>query len=399
MSETISKYIQDNAKLLMKEAVVLMKIINIQKFLPVIIIALFVIGAYITYKTPSKAVLPEGFVNAETDAETTQKLRNISGMKTYSTDKEGFTTGGEINNTDRCPNILIQHGSDIFLYNSKVEKVPGVNPIRFKSLDDYSEFMDWLYGRGIRCPVLFLQFSYDAQGNAVYKMRPSPTDLQGGLSPNVPYSPAPAALVQMMDASRDNPPFNNQMYDGYDPLNFNIGDYTSQDAAFRAKELTMQYSDNPMDANWGGVNYSRSLAGSGMYSNRTRSDSLPMYVSQKYITGNYDKAAKTPASTPTTSVSTPITSVSTPTTSVSTPTTSVSTPTTSVLAPISTSSSGIIAPSTSSLPHPPLTTYPSPPPPPPPPPPPSPTPPPLTTYPSPPPAPPPTPPPSDYTAT
>ena len=297
MSETISKYIQDNAKLLMKEAVVLMKIINIQKFLPVIIIALFVIGAYITYKTPSKAVLPEGFVNAESDAEVTRTLRNIAGVKSSSTDKEGFTTGGEINNTDRCPNILIQHGSEIFLYNSKVEKVPGVNPIRFKSLDDYSEFMDWLYGRGIRCPVLFLQFSYDAQGNAVYKMRPSPTDLQGGLSPNVPYSPAPAALVQMMDASRDNPPFNNQMYDGYDPLNFNIGDYTSQDAAFRAKELTMQYSDNPMDANWGGVNYSRSLAGSGMYSSRTRSDSLPMYVSQKYITGNYDKATTTTTTT------------------------------------------------------------------------------------------------------
>jgi hypothetical protein len=208
---------------------------------------------------------------------------------------------------------LIQHGSDIFLYNSKVEKVPGVNPIRFKSLDDYSEFMDWLYGRGIRCPVLFLQFSYDAQGNAVYKMRPSPTDLQGGLSPNVPYSPAPAALVQMMDASRDNPPFNNQMYDGYDPLNFNIGDYTSQDAAFRAKELTMQYSDNPMDANWGGVNYSRSLAGSGMYSNRTRSDSLPMYVSQKYITGNYAPPAKTTAAATTPDINAPApTSTTTP---------------------------------------------------------------------------------------
>lgn len=333
MSGTISKYIQDNAKLLMKEAIVLMKIIEIQKFLPVIIIALFVIGAYITYKTPSKAVLPEGFVNAETDAEITQKLRNISGIKTSSTDKEGFTTGGEINNTDRCPNILIQHGSDIFLYNSKVEKVPGVNPIRFKSLDDYSEFMDWLYGRGIRCPVLFLQFSYDAQGNAVYKMRPSPTDLQGGLSPNVPYSPAPAALVQMMDASRDNPPFNNQMYDGYDPLNFNIGDYTSQDAAFRAKELAMQYSDNPMDANWGGVNYSRSLAGSGMYSNRTRSDSLPMYVSQKYITGNYDKAATTTAAATTPDVNAPApTSTSTP---ASTPasTTTASTTTASTTAP------------------------------------------------------------------
>ena len=339
MSETISKYIQDNAKLIMKEAIVLMKIINIQKFLPVIIIALFVIGAYITYKTPSKVVLPEGFMNAESDAEVTRTLRNIAGVKSSSTDKEGFTTGGEINNTDRCPNILIQHGSEIFLYNSKVEKVPGVNPIRFKSLDDYSEFMDWLYGRGIRCPVLFLQFSYDAQGNAVYKMRPSPTDLQGGLSPNVPYSPAPAALVQMMDASRDNPPFNNEMYDGFDPLNFNIGDYTSQDAAFRAKELTMQYSDNPMDANWGGVNYSRSLAGSGMYSSRTRSDSLPMYVSQKYITGNYAPPATTTAAATTPDVNAPAptsttTPASTPASTTTASTTGSTTASTTASAPI-----------------------------------------------------------------
>jgi hypothetical protein len=134
--------------------------------------------------------------------------------------------------------------------------------------------MDWLKGRGIRCPILFLQYSYDAQGQAVFKMRPSPTDLQGGLSPNVPYSPAPAALVQMMDASRDNPPFNNQMYDGFDPLNFNMGDYTSQDAAFRAKELSMTYSDNPMDSNWGGKQFSESAVASGAYIDRTRPDAI-----------------------------------------------------------------------------------------------------------------------------
>jgi hypothetical protein len=122
--------------------------------------------------------------------------------------------------------------------------------------------------------VLFLQYSYDAQGNPVYKMRPSPVDLQGGLSANVPYSPAPAALVQMMDASRDNPPFNNKMYDGFDPLNFNMGDYTAHDAAFREKELTMKYSDNPMDSNWGGRQYTESVVASGAYIERTRPDAI-----------------------------------------------------------------------------------------------------------------------------
>jgi hypothetical protein len=289
--KNIAKYIGENAAILMKEARMLVGVAKVQKVLTVIIIALFLLGAYITSRTPSKATLPEGFVNVEPDALEARKLRKTATATATATgnvvkkdndkdkdkDKEndgveGFDGDFATMNNDRCPNILIQHGSEIFLYNSKVEKVPGVNPIRFKSLEDYSEFMDWLQGRGIRCPVLFLQFSYDAQGNAVYKMRPSPVDLQGGLSPNVPYSPAPAALVQMMDASRDNPPFNNQMYDGFDPLNFNMGDYTTQDAAFREKELTMKYSDNPMDVNWGGKQYSESVVASGVYADRTRPD-------------------------------------------------------------------------------------------------------------------------------
>ncbi len=304
--KNIAKYVGETAAKLMKEGSILAGIAKVQKFLPVIIIAFFLLGAYITSRTPSKATLPEGFVNIEPDAQETQKLRNTTAAATQvvssGDDVEGFDggVGGDFAamNTDRCPNILIQHGSEIFLYNSKVEKVPGVNPIRFKSLDDYSEFMDWLQGRGIRCPILFLQFSYDAQGQAVYKMRPSPTDLQGGLSPNVPYSPAPAALVQMMDASRDNPPFNNQMYDGFDPLNFNMGDYTPQDAAFREKELTSKYSDNPMDTNWGGIRYSESAVASGIYADRTRPDAarsdtsalVPMKVpaaNEKYRSARY----------------------------------------------------------------------------------------------------------------
>lgn len=291
--KNIARYISENAAMLMKEGSILLGIAKIQKVLPVIIIALFLLGAYITSRTPSKATLPEGFVSIEPDAVEAQKLRKMTTPVVVKKDAEkedveGFESGavatgggggGGVSdfatmNNDRCPNILIQHGSEIFLYNSKVEKVPGVNPIRFKSLDDYSEFMDWLQGRGIRCPILFLQYSYDAQGQAVYKMRPSPTDLQGGLSPNMPYSPAPAALVQMMDASRDNPPFNNHMYDGFDPLNFNMGDYTTQDAAFRAKELTSKYSDNPMDSNWGGIRYSESAVASGIYADRTRPDAV-----------------------------------------------------------------------------------------------------------------------------
>ena len=293
MPGTFLNYISENAKSILKELNAI-KIINgaIVVIYPALVIILFLIGAYITSKTPSRAVLPEGFTNLESDAVKNTITTNTGGSDGVEGSPTSNNEFASINN-NRCPNILIQHGNEIFLYNSKVEKVPGVNPIRFSNLDDYSEFMEWLQGRGIRCPVLFLQFSYDSQGNAVYKMRPSPTDLQGGLSPNVPYSPAPAALVELMDASRDNPPFNNQMYDGYDPLNFNIGDYTSQDAVFRAKELTMQYSDNPMDSNWGGIRYSESVVDSGAYVDRTRPDTPalgPMKIpvaNDKYRSARY----------------------------------------------------------------------------------------------------------------
>jgi hypothetical protein len=83
--------------------------------------------------------------------------------------------------TSNCPDVLIQKGTALFLYNSKRGNVPGVNPIRFENLEEYVEFVDWQRSQGILCPVLFLQHAYNAQGEPVYKARPSPTNLQGGL--------------------------------------------------------------------------------------------------------------------------------------------------------------------------------------------------------------------------
>ena len=67
---------------------------------------------------------------------------------------------GLTNNTNsgvRCPNLLIQKGSRVYLYNSKIAKVPGVNPVEFENLEDYTEFLDWQRSQNIRCPVLYLQ--------------------------------------------------------------------------------------------------------------------------------------------------------------------------------------------------------------------------------------------------
>lgn len=108
---------------------------------------------------------------------------------------EGMENNNSTNNNLKtngkgCPDILVQEGSTFYLYNSKVVKVPGVNPVVFNNLEEYVEFIEWQRSQNINCPVLFLQQTLDAQGNSVYKIRPSPTNLQGGLPPNSITAPA-----------------------------------------------------------------------------------------------------------------------------------------------------------------------------------------------------------------
>ena len=55
-------------------------------------------------------------------------------------------------NTNSCPNILIQKGTELYLHNSKKAKIPGVNPIKFNNLEDYVEFLDWQRSQNIKCP-------------------------------------------------------------------------------------------------------------------------------------------------------------------------------------------------------------------------------------------------------
>ena len=95
---------------------------------------------------------------------------------------EGFTPNKQ---SPKCPNLLIEKDSHFYLYNSTSPKVPGLNPIEFDSLEDYVKFLDWQKSKGIRCPVLYLQHTYDIQGNSSYTVRPSIRDIQGG----IPHSP------------------------------------------------------------------------------------------------------------------------------------------------------------------------------------------------------------------
>ena len=137
-----------------------------------------------------------------------------------------------------CPDVLIQRGNEIHLENTKRIKIPGVNPIVFKSLEEYTQFLKWQRANQIRCPVLELQRSYNAQNEEVYSVRPSLQDPQGGL-PNEPAfdvdlkNDVEAPFEKLLDAGRDDPPYNKNSYPGFDQKNQYIGLNVPLDKMYR----------------------------------------------------------------------------------------------------------------------------------------------------------------------
>jgi hypothetical protein len=211
----------------------------------------------------------------------------LIGLYFYAISTDPKYAEGYTNQTSkpRCPNLLIQKDSKFYLYNSKLAQVPGVNPIEFDNLEDYTEFLDWQRSQGIRCPVLYLQSTYDAQGNQVYKVRPSVSEPQAGLppsaaapvgiasqvppimesslsSPDTLAYPNPTLLV---DATRNDPPYNKGSYPAYDETSYYVGKTTPLDMMNVEQEQSV-VSPDPMDPNWGGPEYTQSLIDKGYYS-------------------------------------------------------------------------------------------------------------------------------------
>lgn len=181
-------------------------------------------------------------------------------LGSYFTTFNSYRDGFDVNVPYKCPNLLIQKGTEFYLYNSQLANVPGVNPLRFDSLTDYTEFIDWQRSQGITCPILYLQESYDVQGNPVYKARASPTDLQGGL-PDQQIGEQP--MSKLFDAGRNDDPYNQNGYPAFDSHDQYIGLNTPLDKLYN--ETGSKVSPNPMDTNWGGQTYTQNLVDSGYY--------------------------------------------------------------------------------------------------------------------------------------
>jgi hypothetical protein len=170
----------------------------------------------------------------------------------------------ENNDKQRCPNLLIQFGSKFYLYNSNIQKVPGVNPIEFNNLEDYTDFLKWQNTVGIKCPVLYVQNTYDAQGNRVYKIRPSVTEPQCGLPPSVSNN------------SNTNPVNNTNtlstavMSDIMNSDDKSIKQFNIQYPEYLAPKVPVftTKDDDPMNHSWGGKQHTEKSVSEGKYADR-----------------------------------------------------------------------------------------------------------------------------------
>jgi hypothetical protein len=201
-----------------------------------------------------------------------------------------------------CPDMLINRGDVLLLYDSNSPELNGVNPIPFYNLDEYINYLEIQRKKGIHCPILYLQKENDTQGNDIYRMRPSPFDQQGGLQPygltkaelnhqDLPNGYSPKVLfgddtshvdttkpIQIIDATREHPPYNAGNYAGFDPHGMDIGRYTDVDKIHDSTNQT-GLSDNPHDSSWGGVLFTQQAIDSGKYDeNNIRK---PQYITPK----------------------------------------------------------------------------------------------------------------------
>lgn len=226
---------------------------------------------------------------------------------------------------DLCPTLLIKRGNKYMLYNKNMPEEVGENPIFFDNLDQYVNYIETqrkLYNQN--CPVLFLQEEVNTQGNDVYRMREMSPDgnvdplLLGSIqdyflsktnvTPKFGPPLGPQAfnqpptnngislgnyglplehtqeklsqhppLVKYSDANRSNPPFNQGVY-GFDPSNQYTGKFTILDEIHNSTKTKNSdgLSSNPMDTNWGGVQFTAEEVASGMYEeNNVQPPTLP----------------------------------------------------------------------------------------------------------------------------
>jgi len=218
----------------------------------------------------------------------------LAGLYFYVTIDEPFETKKQ---EVSCPDVLIRKGGSLLLYNSKD---PNAEVLPFYNIDEYINYLEIQRRAGKHCPVLFLQYESTAQGTDVYRMRPSPFDLQGGVPPNIDPSQIRSIdgrPVEVLDANRDNG-YNQNMFAGFDPYGLHIGQRTNLDVLHESTSVGKVESENPMDNNWGGAQVTENAVRGGAYVDRYVSK--PLYFTPKttYLPDIYGAGPRPPSEVP-----------------------------------------------------------------------------------------------------
>ena len=164
--------------------------------------------------------------------------------------------------TQSCPNMLVRKGEKFHLINTKTLRVPGVNPVIFNNLEEYEDYFKFQKSQGINCPVLYFQETYDAQNRAGYRLLANPLEPHGGLNLTKPGKKGEPVRALLTDANRDDPPFNQNQFAGFDAQDQYVGVKTPLDE--------VEYVEDPMSKNWGGHETTHKAILSGKFKGRTR---------------------------------------------------------------------------------------------------------------------------------
>ncbi len=217
---------------------------------------------------------------------------------------EGLAGRKNVSPMTSCPDMLVRRGKVLLLYNSNLPAKEGENPLPFYNLDEYVNYLEIQKKKGPICPVLFLQYENDAQGNDVYRIRPSPFSMTGPIPVDAggvqQIDPAlfvsnfdPTKVhtidgkpIKIIDGNRDNSPFNKNMYAGFDPQGLHIGEYTELDAIHDSTSYGKTVSENPMDVNWGGPRVTEQSVNAGNYIDRYVSKPLYFTPKTNYLPGS-----------------------------------------------------------------------------------------------------------------
>jgi hypothetical protein len=99
----------------------------------------------------------------------------------------------------------------------------------------------------------------------------APSIVEPALEPvGEPAYPNPTLLV---DATQNDPPYNENSYPAYDQSSYYVGTTTPLDAMNIVTENS-KVSPNAMDPNWGGAAYTQSLVDQGYY----KEDEVSIYI-------------------------------------------------------------------------------------------------------------------------